>query len=84
MILLASLALFNRIVTSGKGLDASCADYFGELEEGTLVQVRGAEYASALAVVGAFVALGFQYGRGADMDGLSGIDIDLCRALRDL
>jgi len=84
MILLASLALFNRIVTSGKGLDASCVDYFGELEEGTLVQVRGAEYASALAVVGAFVALGFQYGRGADMDGLSGIDIDLCRALRDL
>jgi len=84
MIVLAGVALFNRIVTSGKGLDASAVDYFGELEEGTLVQVRGAEYASALAVLGAFVALGFQYGRGVNMDGLSGIDIDLCRALRDL
>jgi len=80
----AGVALFNRIVTAGKGLDASSVDYFGPLEDATLIQVRAAEYASALAVLGAFVALGFQYSRGGNMDGLSGIDISLCRALRDL
>lgn len=81
--MLAGVALFNRIV-NGKGLDASSVDYFGSLEDATLIQVRAAEYASALAVLGAFVALGFQYSRGENMDGLSGIDISLCRALRDL
>lgn len=42
------------------------------------------EWASVLAVVGAVVSLGVQYGRGAVMDGLSGIDVGMCRAIRDL
>jgi hypothetical protein len=83
VIVLAGISLFNRIVT-GKGLDTSGEDFFGPLEDSTIYQVRFAEYASALAVVGAFVALGFQYSRGTSMDGLSGIDITMCRAIRDL
>lgn len=84
VIILAGAALFNRIVSNGKGLEESAVDLVGPLEEFTLVQVRAAEYMSVLAVLGAFVALAFQYGRGVNMDGLSGIDVDLCRALRDL
>jgi hypothetical protein len=83
VIALSGLSLFNRIVT-GKGLDTSVEDFFGPLEDFTIYQVRFAEYASALAAIGAFVALGFQYSRGTSMDGLSGIDISMCRAIRDL
>ncbi|CAJ1931129.1 unnamed protein product [Cylindrotheca closterium] len=84
VIVLAGVALFNRIVTGGKDLEKSAEDVFGPLESFTLIQVQIAEYSSALAVVGAFVALGFQYSRGADIDGLSGIDVAMCRAIRDL
>ena len=42
------------------------------------------ELTSALAVIGAFIAIGFQLTNGEKMDGLSGIDIEMCRALRDL
>lgn len=84
VIVLAGAALFNRIVTGGKGLEKSAEDFFGPLESFTLIQVLIAEYASALAVIGAFVALGLQYSRGTSMDGLSGIDVDMCRAIRDL
>ena len=83
VILISGLAVFNRIVT-GKGLDDSSLDFFGPLEDFTLIQVRIAEYASLLAVLGAFVALAFQESRGVDMDGLSGIDVEMCRAWRDL
>lgn len=80
----AGAALFHRIVAGGRGLDESAVVCFGPLEDFTLVQVRAAECASAVAVLGAFVALAAQYARGANMDGLSGIDVSLCRALRDL
>jgi hypothetical protein len=83
VIALAGLSLFNRIVT-GKSLEYSSIYIFGELENFTLVQVKAAEYASSLAVLGAFLALAFQYSRGENMDGLSGIDVGMCRALRDL
>jgi len=83
VIILSCLAVFNRIVT-GKGLDDSSIDFFGPLEHFTLIQVKIAEYVSLLAVLGAFVALAFQESRGVDMDGLSGIDVDMCRAWRDL
>lgn len=84
VIALAGTALFNRIVTGGKGLDTSGDELFGPLEEFTLFQVRWAEYASVAAVIGAFVALGFQYSRGGNLDGLSGIDVSMCRAIRDM
>jgi hypothetical protein len=54
------------------------------MQRSTLIQVRVAEVASALAVLGAFLALGLQEHRGTNIDGLSGIDIDMCRAIRDI
>lgn len=61
-------------------------DYFGEgvLETSSVVQVRAAEVLGLLAVVGAVVALALQIAHGERMDGMSGIDRDLCGALRDL
>jgi hypothetical protein len=78
----AGMALFQRIVTQND-LAATCSDYFGELLESTIMQVRLSEFLSLLAVVGAFVALAVQSASGAQMDGMSGIDIELCRAIRD-
>jgi hypothetical protein len=79
----AGTALFLRIVTR-VDLATTCSDYFGELLESTMVQVKIAEYLSLLAVAGAFVVLAVQSASGAQMDGMSGIDIELCRAIRDL
>jgi hypothetical protein len=84
VIVSSGLALFNLIVTSGKSLETTSDEFFGPLENLTLWQVRVAELASASAVLGAFVALGLQYYRSANIDGLSGIDVGMCRALRDL
>ena len=41
---------------------------------------QGAEILSLLAVLGAVVVLGNQMIRGETMDGMSGIDLDKCRA----
>jgi len=97
VILFAGLALFNRIVNtninnyfndnaSDRTTDLSMAaeNYFGTLEEFTLWQVRVSEWTSGVAVVGAFVSLCVQEGRGVNIDGLSGIDVDMCRAILDL
>lgn len=83
VIVVAGTALFLRIVTR-VDLATNCSDYFGEVMETTMLQVKVAEYLSLLAVVGAFVALAVQSATGAQMDGMSGIDIELCRAIRDL
>ena len=87
VILSAGASLFTRIVTSGKDLTTYInEDYFGEgmLAEATLIQVRAAEWLSVLAVVGAFASLAVQIVNGEQMDGLSGIDVEMCRAIRDL
>ncbi len=81
VIVYAGLALFNRIVTVS-GLENTVEELFGPLQPSTLLQVKIAEYLSAVAVVGAFVALQVQYSKGVSMDGLSGIDINMCRAIR--
>ena len=83
VIVFAGLALFNRIVTLfASGLDDTVENLYGPLQTSTLWQGRGAEYLSALAVIGAVVALQVQYSKGSVMDGLSGIDINWCRAVR--
>lgn len=79
----AGLIIFTRIVTQ-KDLTALCQDFYGELQEFTLIQVRAAEWLSLLAVLGAFVALGSQMWSGQQMNGLTGIDVQMCRAIRDL
>ncbi|KAG7350492.1 hypothetical protein IV203_009852 [Nitzschia inconspicua] len=82
VIALSGVALFNRIV-AGKSLELTVEEWFGPLLDTTLVQIRIAEYSSAMAVGGAFLTLAVQYQSGANMDGLSGIDVSLCRAIRD-
>lgn len=83
VIVYAGLALFNRIVTQfNSGLKDTVNNLYGPLQPSTLWQVSIAEYLSALAVFGAIVALQVQYSNGVSMDGLSGIDINMCRAIR--
>jgi len=83
VIVFAGLALFNRIVTQFRSsLGDTVNDIFGPLQTSTIWQVRVAEYLSAIAVLGAFVALQIQYSKDVSMDGLSGIDINMCRAIR--
>jgi hypothetical protein len=80
----AGVALFLRIVTGGGvSLEETTENFYGPLEDSTLIQVRIAEWSSALAVVGAIGALGYQtYVRGeTNMEGLTGIDVSMCRAI---
>lgn len=83
VIVAAGFVVFTRIVT-GKNASELSQDFYGELQEFTLVQVRAAEWLLSLAVLGAFVALGSQMYNGNQMDGMSGIDVQMCRAIKDL
>lgn len=83
VIVSAGIALFNRIVNR-TDMAVTCENLFGPLDSFTLWQVRVVESMSALVVLGAFVSLAVQYGHGTVMDGLSGIDVSMCRAIRDL
>jgi hypothetical protein len=83
VIVFAGLTLFNRIVTQFSfSLGETINDQFGPLQKSTLLQVNVAEFLSAIAVVGAIVALEVQSNNGVSIDGLSGIDINMCRAIR--
>jgi hypothetical protein len=48
------------------------------------LQIRAVEYLSLLVVVGAFMSLGAQIVNGEQMDGLSGINEDMCKAMQQL
>ena len=92
VLIYAGLALFHRIVSSTGGTSSNgwrsrsvretMEKEFGPLLSTTLWQMEIAEYSSALAVLGAVVALVFQYQNHEYMDGFSGIDINMCRAIR--
>ena len=92
VLIYAGLALFHRIVSSTRGTSSNgwrsrsvretMENEFGPLLSTTLWQMEIAEYSSALAVLGAVVALVCQYNTSQRMDGLSGIDINMCRAIR--
>ena len=62
----------------------TCDNFFGPLENFTLWQVRFVEWMNVLVVLGAFFSLAVQYAHGTAMDGLSGIDVSMCRAIRNL
>ena len=92
VLIYAGLALFHRIVSSTGGTSSNgwrsrsvretMEEEFGPLLSTTLWQMEIAEYSSALAVLGAVVALVFQYNNNVSMDGFSGIDTNMCRAIR--
>jgi hypothetical protein len=76
--------IFSRIIF-WKDLEAVTQNYFDySLADSTLIQVRWAEWLTLVSVLGAFVALFVQFSMGANMDGMSGIDVGMCRALREL
>jgi hypothetical protein len=68
---LAGLSVFLRIIT-GEGIGSN-----NKL-------LRTAETMSLFAAFAAFVVLGAQEYKGEQMDGLSGINVDMCRALQEL
>jgi hypothetical protein len=89
VIAVAGLAVFNRIVTQNKqDLANTVQNLYGNdgagepLLESTVIQVRIAEYLSVLSVLGAIVALIVQIASGSQMDGLTGINVEMCRALQ--
>ena len=53
------------------------------LQDLTLIQVKWAERLAYVSVLGAVIALTSQVENGSQMDGLSGINIELCRSTRD-
>ena len=48
------------------------------------LQIRSVEYLSLVVVCGAFISLGAQIVNGEQMDGLSGINEDMCKAMQQL
>jgi len=84
VIISTGMTWFLWIITGGIRLDVTVENMFGPLEESTLLQVRIVEWTNLLTVLFAFLALGLQEYRGIHMDGLSGINVDMCRAIRDL
>lgn len=88
VLVVAGCSIFLRIVT-GKGLacNLQVLSPNGKKEEEGMasnLMVMIAELFAVLAVIGAFLALGEQTLRGERMDGLSGIDVDMCRAMATL
>ena len=85
VIVVSGLSLFLRIVT-GQGLatfiqNNSMKDNDEEISSWALQQLRIAEILSNAAVFFAFVALGAQFFRDEQMDGMSGINVEMCRAI---
>jgi hypothetical protein len=83
VIVAMGMVVFNRIVRRTDLAD-TCLDYFGALMDSTVWQVRAAEWLTLFSVLGALVALAIQLGSGASMNGLSEIDVGMCRAMQQL
>jgi hypothetical protein len=87
-LLLAGVIVFTRIVTRSSG--ASIVMQFVDNDKSsshyttTLALLRSAEVVNLFAVLVAFVALGVQEWKGEQLDGLSGINVEMCRALQML
>jgi hypothetical protein len=80
-----SSSIMNEFFSPSNSLENFVEDRYGPLQQSTTIQVQAAELLSVLAVAGAVVVLVVQYYvRGTSMDGLSGINVDICRAMRDV
>ena len=82
VIVVAGSSVFVRIVSGGKSLSQIYADNTSKSDMNYSLYVNFVENLSFLAVVGAFVALAAQSMNGERMDGLSGVNIDMCRAIQ--
>ncbi len=82
VLVVAGSSVFVRIVSGGKSLSQIYADNMSKSDMNYSLYVNFVENLSLLAVVGAFVALAAQSLNGERMDGLSGVNIDMCRAIQ--
>ncbi|KAL7542702.1 hypothetical protein ACHAXR_011995 [Thalassiosira sp. AJA248-18] len=92
VLVIAGSSVFIRIVTGGNGLAVVIGNVGMKSDDGSssanddnlVLQIKLVEWLSLLAVAGAFVALGSQTINGEQMDGLSGINEDMCREIQQL
>ena len=73
--------IWNRLFLR-QDLATTSEEFCGPLDPSSLWQVRIAESVTAFAMIGAVVTLGVQMAKGSPLDGMSGIDIDMCRAIQ--
>ena len=83
VLIIAGLSVFLRIVT-GRGLADAIINTETQDDKDiiSLQLFRLVEYLSFIAVLGAFVSLGSQTINGEQMDGLSGINVEMCKAMQ--
>ena len=79
VLFVAGLSVFVRIVSGGQSLSDV---YKNNIDNKFNPYFRLVESLSLVAVLGAFIALGMQSIKGEQMDGLSGINVDMCRAIQ--
>lgn len=85
VIFFAGILLFVRIAF-GKDVTTLIEEWEAlpvPLDKITTVQARGAEILAFLSVAGAILVLVNQVASGQNMDGLSGIDVQMCQSMRD-
>ena len=83
VLVIAGSSVFLRIVTGSGVADALIINKTQDDKDHISLQLfRSVEYLSLLAVLGAFVSLGSQTINGEQMDGMSGINVEMCKAMQ--
>jgi len=82
VLVIAGLSVFLRIVTGSGVADAIIINTQDDKDIISLQLFRLVEYLSLLAVLGAFISLGSQTINGEQMDGMSGINVEMCKAIQ--
>ena len=84
VLVIAGSSIFLRIVTGSGLADAILVNTESQddKDDKSLQLFRLVEYLSLLAVLGAFISLGSQTINGEQMDGMSGINVEMCKAIQ--
>jgi hypothetical protein len=82
VLVIAGLSVFLRIVTGSGVADAIITNTEDDKDDTSLQIFRSVEYLSLIVVFGAFVSLGSQTINGEQMDGMSGINVEMCKAIQ--
>lgn len=82
VLVVAGLSVFVRIVSGGQTLSEIYQNNTSKSGMNYNLYFNLVENLSLLAIVGAFAALAAQSINGEQMDGLSGINVDMCRAIQ--
>lgn len=82
VLVVAGLSVFVRIVSGGQSLSQIYNNNTIKSDMKYNLFVNLVENLSLLAVAGAFAALSAQSMNGEQMDGLSGVNVEMCRAIQ--